>query len=108
MTKEELRNKAENIAITEARNYKTVYSEDFKLKEVLNDPLRFDQDFSERLYLLMKEKHYRDGFSDGYITGATAICKKILEEVRTNEGIEQITKFYIGEIVKNLGVDIDE
>lgn len=34
------------------------------------------------------------------------VCKKILDEVRTNEGIEQMTKFYIGEIVKNLGVEI--
>lgn len=38
--------------------------------------------------------------------GAEIICKKILDEVRTNEGIEQMTKFYIGEIVQNLGVEI--
>ena len=47
-------------------------------------------------------------YTDGYKDGATTICKKILEEVRTHEGIEQMTKFYIGEIIKNLGVDIDD
>lgn len=34
------------------------------------------------------------------------VCKKILKEVRTHEGIEQMTKFYIGEIIKNLGVEL--
>ena len=33
-------------------------------------------------------------------------CKKILEKIRTHEGIEQITKFYIAEIIKELGVDL--
>lgn len=46
-------------------------------------------------------------YKDGYKDGAIDICKKILEEVRTNEGIEQMTKFYIGEIIKNLGVKYD-
>lgn len=52
-------------AIQRARDYKTVYSEDSQLEEVLKDPLRFSQDYSKRLYLLMKEKHFRDGFLSG-------------------------------------------
>lgn len=34
------------------------------------------------------------------------VCKKILEEIRTHEGIEQMTKFYIAEIIKDLGVEV--
>ena len=45
-------------------------------------------------------------YLDGLAEGRKEVCKKILEEVRTHEGIEQMTKFYIGEIIKELGVDL--
>lgn len=33
-------------------------------------------------------------------------CKKILKEIRFHEGIEQLTKFYIAEIIKDMGVNL--
>lgn len=46
--------------------------------------------------------------SEFYIakTSIKDFCKKVLEEVRTHEGIEQMTKFYIAEIIKDLGVEV--
>lgn len=43
---------------------------------------------------------------NGYSAGVTEVCKKVLEDIRTHEGIEQLTKFYIAEIIKDLGVDL--
>lgn len=60
-------------AIQKARSYKTVYSEDYQFDEVMKHPLRFEEDYIKGLYLLLKEKHYRDGYSDGLAEGRKEI-----------------------------------
>lgn len=75
------------------KEYKEWLVNDHKL---LDNPTYYD----------IEQKCFRAFFAGtryGLTEGRKEVCKKILEEVRTNEGIEQMTKFYIGEIIKNLG-----
>lgn len=57
---------------------------------------------SSTVYTRTELDMYELGCEDGIVE----VCKKILKEVRECEGIEQMTKFYIGEIVQNLGVEV--
>lgn len=41
-------------------------------------------------------------YLEGLTEGRKETCQKILNEVRNHEGIEQLTKFYIAEIIKNI------
>lgn len=46
--------------------------------------------------------HTKEGVLYGLTEGRKETCQKILNEVRNHEGIEQLTKFYIAEIIKNI------
>lgn len=41
-------------------------------------------------------------YNKGLAEGRKETCEKLLEEVRTHDGMEQMTKFYISEIIKNI------
>ena len=75
-------------------------AEEYRIKIVKETPYGiypetgFSCDEFERAYL------------DGLVEGRKEICKKILNEIRSHEGIEQLTKFCIAEIIKNIGVEI--
>ena len=44
------------------------------------------------------------GYEQGLAEGRKETCEKLLKEVRTHDGMEQMTKFYISEIIKNIGL----
>lgn len=55
----------EKKARQEAKNYKTIYSEDFTMSDMLSRPQDVSKQSIKDVYFCLKEKHYRDGFTDG-------------------------------------------
>lgn len=43
-----------------------------------------------------------EGYEKGLTEGRKEICQKILEKIREHEGIEQMVKYNIAEIIKGL------
>lgn len=55
----------EEKARQEAKNYKTIYSEDFTMSDMLSRPQDVSKQSIKDVYFCLKEKHYRDGFTNG-------------------------------------------